>query len=32
MKAEELDKKFDNGENVIEHFDLSKATRSNQES
>ena len=32
MKAEELDKKFDNGENVMEHFDVSKATRPNQES
>lgn len=32
MKAEELDRKFDDGENVMEHFDLSKATRPNQES
>ncbi|MBN1471411.1 MAG: hypothetical protein JW925_06510 [Syntrophaceae bacterium] len=31
MKAKELDKKFDEGESVIEHFDLSKAKRPNQE-
>ena len=31
MKAEELDKKFDEGESILEHFDLSKATRPNQE-
>ena len=31
MKAKELDKKFDDGESIIEHFDLSKATRPNQE-
>jgi hypothetical protein len=32
MKASELDKKFDDGvEDVIEEFDLSKATRPNKE-
>lgn len=31
MKAKELDKKFDEGENVLEHLDLSKARRPNQE-
>jgi hypothetical protein len=27
MKAKELDKKFDKGENISGHFDLSKAVR-----
>ena len=27
MKAKELDTKFDNGEDVISHLDLSKSTR-----
>jgi hypothetical protein len=27
MKAKELDKKFDKGENILEHLDLSKAVR-----
>ncbi|MCF8053384.1 MAG: BrnA antitoxin family protein [Desulfobacterales bacterium] len=27
MKAKELDKKFDDGEDIIEHLDLSSATR-----
>lgn len=27
MKAEELDKRFDNEENVIEYFDLNKKSR-----
>jgi hypothetical protein len=27
MKAKELDEKFDRGEAVLEHFDLSKAIR-----
>jgi hypothetical protein len=32
MKASELDKKFDDGvEDVIDEFDLSKATRPNKE-
>jgi hypothetical protein len=31
MKAKELDKKFDEGKNILEHLDLSKARRSNQE-
>jgi hypothetical protein len=31
MKAEELDKKFDERNNVLEHLDLSKARRTNQE-
>jgi hypothetical protein len=31
MKAKELDKAFDEGESVLEHFDLSKARRPNQE-
>lgn len=31
MKAETLDKKFDEGQNILEHLDLSKAKRSNQE-
>ena len=31
MKAKELDKKFDEGESIIKHIDLSKARRRNQE-
>ena len=31
MKAEELDKKVDEGKNVFKHLDLSKARRPNQE-
>jgi CopG antitoxin of type II toxin-antitoxin system len=31
MKAKELDKKFDEGKNILEHLDLSKAKRLNQE-
>ena len=31
MKAKELDKKFDEGESIIEHLDLSKTRRPNQE-
>lgn len=31
MKAEELDKKFDEGEDVLEHFDLSTVKRTNRE-
>ena len=27
MKAKDLDKKFDNGEDITEHLDLSKTTR-----
>lgn len=27
MKAEDLDKKFDNGEDVLEYFDLKSASR-----
>jgi len=30
MKAEDFDKKFDEGENVLKHLDLSKARRSEQ--
>jgi hypothetical protein len=29
MKAHELDEKFDGGEDVLEHFDLSSAKRPN---
>jgi hypothetical protein len=29
MKAKELDKKFDNGDQVLNHLDLSKAKRPN---
>lgn len=29
MTAKEFDKKFDNGEDVLEYFDLSKAKRPN---
>jgi len=31
MKAEDLDEKFDSGEDITEHLDLSKARRSEQE-
>jgi hypothetical protein len=31
MKAKELDKKFDEGEDILKHLDLSKARRPNQE-
>lgn len=31
MKAEEFDQRFDEGGNVTEHLDLSKARRPNQE-
>ena len=31
MKAKELEKKFDEGKSIIEHLDLSKARRPNQE-
>jgi hypothetical protein len=31
MKAKELDKKFDEGKNILEHLDLSKARRPNQD-
>lgn len=31
MKAKDLDKKFDDGENISEYLDLSKASRPNQE-
>ena len=31
MKAKELDKKFDEGKSIIEHLDLSKSRRPNQE-
>ena len=31
MKAEDFDKKFDQGENVVEHLDLSKSRRPKQE-
>jgi hypothetical protein len=31
MKAKTLDEKFDNGETILEAFDLSKARRPNQE-
>lgn len=31
MKAKEFDKKFDSGENITEHLDLSKAKRTKQE-
>ena len=31
MKAKTLDNKFDAGKNVLNHFDLSKATRPGQE-
>ena len=31
MKAKEFDEKFDEGESIIRHLDLSKAVRSGQE-
>ena len=31
MKADELDKKFDAGEDVLKHFDLSTVKRTNRE-
>ncbi len=31
MKAKTLDEKFDDGENILEAFDLSKVRRPNQE-
>lgn len=31
MKAKELDKIFDDGKSILEHLDLSKARRPNQE-
>jgi hypothetical protein len=31
MKAGELDKKFDEGRSIIEHLDISQATRPDQE-
>lgn len=31
MKAKELDKKFDEGKDILKHFTLSKARRPNQE-
>ena len=31
MKAREFDKKFDNGEDISKHLDLSRAKRTNQE-
>ena len=31
MKAKELDKKFNEGKGVLEHLDLSRARRPNQE-
>ena len=31
MKAEELDKKFDTGEDITDYLDLSEATRPGQE-
>ncbi len=31
MKASEFDKKFDKGENIVGHLDLSKARRPEQE-
>lgn len=31
MKANALDKKFDEGQSILEHLDLSKAKRPNQE-
>lgn len=31
MKAEELDKQFDNGEDISKHLDLHRAKRTNQE-
>jgi hypothetical protein len=31
MKAAEFDRKFENGEDVIQHLDISSARRANQE-
>ena len=31
MKAKEFDKKFDNGEDVSEHYDMANAVRPSQE-
>lgn len=31
MKAEDLDKKFDDGESILDHLDLAKTRRLNQE-
>ncbi len=31
MKAKDLDKKFDDGENLVKHLDPSRARRPNQE-
>jgi len=31
MKAKELDRKFDEGEDISTHFDLKRAKRTNQE-
>ena len=31
MKAKELDKKFDEGKNILKNLDISKARRPNQE-
>jgi hypothetical protein len=31
MKAKELDKRFDNGENILKHFDVTKAKRPGQD-
>jgi len=31
MKAEKLDKKIDDGENILDHLDLSRATRPGHE-
>ena len=31
MKAKDLDKKFDEGESIVKHLDLSKARRPEQE-
>ena len=31
MKAKDLDKRFDEGKSIIDHLDLSKARRPNQE-
>ena len=31
MKAKNLDKKFEEGKNILKHLDLSKAKRPNQE-
>ena len=31
MKAKDLDKKFDDGESIVEHLDLAEAKRPNQE-